>query len=91
MTNLYTIRRLKWIEFEDGSQVAQTTASRSYVVWPTDDAKWKAIVYPAAGLSPNEVGGDYVSLAAAKAACWADWKKRIEPALVRVKTKRDAT
>jgi hypothetical protein len=85
MSEHYTIRRLKWVRCADGLRLAQTIDSRSYVVGPTDDAKWKAIVYPAVGLAANGIGSDYPTLSAAKAACWDDWVNRLEPALVRVR------
>jgi hypothetical protein len=87
MSEHYTIRPLKWVRCADGLRFAQTIASRSYVVGPTDDAKWKAIVYPAVGLAANGIGSGYPTLAAAKSACERDWVKRLEPALVLVRGK----
>lgn len=87
MSDHYTIRPLKWIKYADGLRLATTSASRAYVVRPTDDAKWKAIVYPAVGLPADDMGSDYDTVSAAKAACWDDWVKRLEPALVRVRGK----
>lgn len=85
----YTIRRLVWMPDGDGGSTSDEQLHHRYYIQQLDDGTYKATTYVATAYMAHIVGNGYRNITAAKAACWDDWVKRLQPALVPVRGKNN--
>lgn len=85
MSECYTIRRLKWVG-DYGWHYARQHDGSKYQIRPKDGGYLSMHVILERDCRRV---AESKTLTAAKAACWDDWVKRLEPALVRVRGKKN--